>query len=151
MLIYRKAYLEDAVSLAARLRPADLAEVLASSGKSEVDALVDSWRISEECQVAVLDGLVICIWGVARDGQWGGVPWMLASPEVEHYGKRLVKHGRAWVALLMTRYITLSNYVHVDNHSSIKWLRALGFQIKPAVPFGNSQELFHPFSKVSHV
>lgn len=150
MLTYRKATLDDAVSLSSRLRPEDATEVALSSSESTEALLVHSVSMSQECYAAEVDGLVIALWGVHRYQLVIGVPWLLASPEVSRYAKRLVADGRAWVDHISITHPVLTNFVHAGNKSSLRWLKHLGFTIGQLYPeYGVGKAPFYQFYKHS--
>ena len=39
----------------------------------------------------------------------------------------------------------ISNHVHADNASSVRWLRRLGFTFSEAMPIGVNGEMFYEF------
>jgi len=92
MMVYREATLEDAVSLSKRLRKQDEVEVSLCTHESLESVLVRSVRSpsSVESWAAEVDGEVIAIWGVHRNLLVVGIPWLMCSPEVTRYAKRLV-------------------------------------------------------------
>jgi hypothetical protein len=150
LLTYRKASLEDALSLSTRLRECDSQELEYSTGEATAVSLEKSWRCSEECEVAVeASGKVIAIWGISRVSEHIGVPWMVGSVELARYSKRLIAHARPWVEKQSKRFACLANFVYAGNHTSIRWLEALGFTIGTAAPFGVAQQPFHKFYKTN--
>lgn len=148
----RKATPDDCLSLFPRLREQDRTEVALSSGCTTEWPLLHSLKVSRETWVAVDDNDVpFCIYGVAGvDGL--GSPWMLATPEVYRYSKRLVKDGRKWIDEIQGLYPALFNFVHSENTASIAWLRSLGFTIGELVPdYGVAQAPFYHFYRVRNV
>lgn len=150
MIRYRTATLDDAVSLSKRLRPEDATEVSLTSGDPLEVILVRSVTESEQAVVAEVDGLVIAVWGVRREMLVVGIPWLLCSPEVSRYSKRLVADGRSWVERINLSYPILTNMVYSKNTSSINWLKHLGFTIGELNPeFGVGKAPFYQFYKHS--
>ncbi|MCA8110255.1 hypothetical protein [Burkholderia cepacia] len=148
----RKATSADCYSLFPRLREQDRAEIALSSGDATEAPLLRSLVASAEAWVAVdSNDVPFCIYGVAEvDGL--GSPWMVATPEVYRFAKRLVKDGRVWVASIQERYTALFNFVHADNSASIAWLRSLGFTIGELVPdYGVARAPFYHFYRVRNV
>lgn len=144
-LTYRPATVEDAVSLSGRLRHEDMVEVHLASGKSPEEVLVLSLSISEVAEAAVVDGEVIAIRGIGGGGGIG-VPWLLCSPEVSRWSKRMVADAIPWVAHHLQRYQMLTNMVHAENTKAIQWLRRLGFTIGDLHPeWGAGKAPFHQF------
>ena len=46
---------------------------------------------------------------------------------------------------MLKTYRVLTNYADARNTTAIRWLRWLGFNILPAIPFGLDGLPFHPF------
>ena len=149
MITYRNANLFDALSLSTRLRETDRVELYHSTGEGPAAALKKSFEWSEEVECAVEDGTVIAIWGIVRVNDKLGVPWMVGSDALSRFPVRLVAYSRAWVARQLARYACLANYVHAGNHTSIRWLEALGFAFDPPAPFGVNQQLFMKFHQTA--
>ncbi len=144
-LTYRPATLDDAVSLSTRLRPEDVTEVLLASGNSPEEALVASMGISEFSEAAVVNGLVIAMRGISRYKSVG-IPWLLCSPEVSHWSKRMVADAIPWVSEHGKQYSVLVNMVHAENTKAIQWLKRLGFTIGPLTPdYGVGKAPFYQF------
>lgn len=152
-LSYRQATTEDAISLSKRLRTEDLIEVRLSSGKSPEEVLVESVGISEVAESAVVDGgEVIAIRGVSRLLETVGTPWLLCSPEVSRWSKRMVADAIPWVAHHCQRYSMLVNMVHAENTSAIQWLKRLGFTIGDLYPdWGVGKAPFYQFYRYNNV
>jgi len=148
----RKATTADCLSLFPRLRKQDRVEIALSSGDESEAPLLRSLGVSAEAWVAVdeLD-VPICIYGVAQVGGFGS-PWMVATPEVYRFSKRLVKDGRVWVSRVQADYPALFNFVHAENTASIAWLRSLGFTIGELVSdYGAARAPFYHFYRVRDV
>lgn len=149
-LTYREATLEDAISLSSRLRTEDLIEVQLATGKSPEEALVESVRVSELVEAAVCDGEVIAIRGIASAGEVG-VPWLMCSPEVSHWSKRMVADAIPWVAHHCKRFSVLANMVHAENHTAINWLKRLGFTIGDLhTEYGYGKAPFYQFYRYNN-
>ena len=118
--------------IAANMRPADRREVWASHRDTPYEALSRSLGASERAWAAIVDGQPVVVWGVARGGcvfSRKGVPWLLGTVALEKYWLEFLKQSRPWVDLMRDGYDLLENYVHGENHLSIKWLRWCGFQV----------------------
>ncbi|MBY4725704.1 MULTISPECIES: hypothetical protein [Burkholderia] len=73
-------------------------EIALSSGDATEGPLLRSLEASKEAWVAVDENNIpFCIYGVAEVDGFGS-PWMVATPEVYRFSKRLVKDGRKWIA-----------------------------------------------------
>lgn len=134
----RNATTEGAIWMAPRLREDDLIEILASSRLAPLDALLFSIRNSAEAYEGVVNGDIICMFGVgslsAATGR--GSPWMLGTQGVQDYWLLFARISRVWIDDIRTRYASLENYVDARNALAIRWLAWLGFTIGDPVPYG---------------
>lgn len=145
-LTYRRASMDDAVSLAPRLRPADAEEVRLSCGDDIEGALIQSVCDSDVAEAVVLEGRVICLRGITDGGAGVGVPWLLGSPEVTRFTKHLVGGAKRWVLDMEQKYPLLINMVHAENALAIKWLQHIGFTLGPLFPeWGVGKAPFYQF------
>lgn len=147
---YRAATEEDTVSLCPRLRKADVEELTLSCGPDILPILKKAVVDSNGTAMVALEGdKVICLWGVVTLPTMG-VPWMVGSPEMYKYAKRLVKDCKKWVEETSSRHSFLTNCVHVENHASIEWLKRLGFTIGATIPqYGVGKAPFYQFYMVN--
>lgn len=139
----RPATIDDAFSLAPRLRSADKVE-LEAQGHLDMDVvLAESIAMSKEVMAYELDGVVHAVFGVVDAGKFG-VPWMLGSDQLFSLGKALLCLPREYVPRWLKEHGFLMNMVHAENTRSIRWLQRIGFTIQEAVqePGG----AFHPFT-----
>lgn len=152
MLSY-KNHLEfaDCEALAPRLRQADVDECKAASGESPRSALLRSLTFSLETGCALEDGKVIAAWGLGQPYEGWASPWLVGAPEMEKYGKRLVRDARSTVTRWADHF-NLINYVSAANTKRLPWLRALGFTLGPLEPeYGHGKLPFHRFHRYRNV
>lgn len=149
------AQMTDIAELAPRLRPADVAEVLASGGHTAEQALLSSWLASRWCYTVYDQTGPLAMFGVSPWEENAGCPWMLGSQRLMDVHKRtFILGSRQVVARMQAEFTSLENYVDARNIASIRWLRWLGFTIHPAQPWGVSRLPFHRFTwtkETSHV
>ena len=133
---YRKAVIQDIDILAPILREQDKHEVWCSHGVNSREALQMSFLNSTECYSIIEDHLkLVGMFGVVNQGNGVGMPWMLASddlPKKENVATFLPQ-GKSWVEGLQKKYQQLYNYAHAENHTSLKWLKWLGFDCNEVV------------------
>lgn len=139
------AHLAD---LHGRYRDEDEREAFSASRLSAEDAVLHSIRRSGMA-VSVLDreGLAIAVFGVARPTMIGGigVPWMMGTRDLDRYAREAVEVGREVVGAIRGHFELLRNHVDARNTRAIRWLRAVGFEVLPAEPYGAFGSPFHPF------
>lgn len=142
----------DAVRAIARnLRPVDVAEIAAVHGRDIDLALLlrMSVDMSADPLVALADGEPIAVLGCAPAGTLlagFGVPWLLGTDGCDSHPRVFVAAGRRIVGQWHARHGLLLNRVSAANTASIRWLRAIGFEIHKATPYGVMRLPFHPFT-----
>jgi hypothetical protein len=136
-----------AVAMAPHLRPADAAEVYATSGRGPEEALTAALRRSTQAWTCLIDGEPACIWGVGPLSLVAGkgCPWLLGTEAVERHPLAFLRQSRGFLAIMLRTYSQLENHVDARNRLSIRWLRWLGFTIGPPLPYGFLGLPFHRF------
>ena len=140
------------MDLAYRLRPADVEEIKASSGRTPEEALCASVASSRKAWALVHNGRCEAIFGIAP---WPltsdvGAPWLLASERFETLGRYVLKQTDAYTSELEKEFPVLCNYVDARHTASIRWLRWAGFEITGfELHHGVERRPFYRFSKVS--
>lgn len=145
-ILIRQTHPRDIGALAACLRDSDRAELAAVGFDDPLPAIHGSVQVSTLCWTAMTEGgHVICIFGVSPyEGQTGS-PWMLGTPLLDRHARVLVRVTRSYIDRMIQVYPHLLNFVHADNHTSVRWLRRLGFTLAEPQPYGTRGELFHQF------
>ncbi len=139
-----------AAEVCGRLRRADYAEVAAATGRDPDRVLMASWEKSIYRWAIVRRDEVIGVFGVAPYTLMGrtGAPWLLGTDGMQRIKLRFVRESVTWVSHMLRLYPVLANWVDTRNRLSIKWLRWLGFEIKPEPePFGAERRPFYYFEK----
>jgi len=157
--VYTQKYLRpvqegDVEFIAANIRDQDRDEVRAKCGplRSIAGVIRSSLLDTPEAVTAIspTTGEPIAIIGAAAPTLLGGgigKPWMLGTPGVATAPRGFIQGGRAYVQRMLDLFPEgLENYVDARNSVSIRWLRALGFKMHPAQPYGEEQRLFHRFT-----
>lgn len=134
-------------ALKSRLRPLDLLEIEASSGRRPSLALELSWRVSEVCWTGLIKGEVVTMFGAGRKSLISrvGVPWMLGSQELSGAGLEVGRRSKEYVKEMKSHFARLENFIDARQTRSIRWLRWCGFSIEPAAPYGVKGLPFHRF------
>ncbi len=145
---------EDVEALIANLRESDLIECIAY-GRDDIPAGIrSSVNRSVLCWTGLADGEVASIMGCTPLNMLAGIgsPWMLGTPLLDRHSRVLVRETPAYIARMLSIFPHLFNLVHVENTTSVRWLRRVGFTLHAPVPYGEMGEMFHPFEmKASNV
>lgn len=141
---------EDAISLALRMRQADVDEVWASHHMAPLQALRASMAGSRDTRVGTADGFVICMFGVGGGTILvnSGTPWMLSSVELPEHAMRFLAGSREVIDEMYSKYDYLANHVDARNTLSIRWLKWLGFTVREPKPFGIDERPFCRFELI---
>jgi hypothetical protein len=73
-----------------------------------------------------------------------GVPWLVGTDVLTRHPCVLQREARRYIAAMLEAYPHLMNVVHADNRPAVRWLRRLGFTLRPAQP-AFTGALFHVF------
>jgi hypothetical protein len=143
--------LQHAAELAADMRSADALESLAALGLPPLETLHTSLSVSTLALSLVAKEGVLAMCGVApfprADGTEVGNLWLLTSTLVDKHPKAFFRAARLVVPLMLEAYPNgLFNFVDARYAKAVRLLRALGFHLAPAVPYGLGGELFFPFT-----
>ena len=144
---YVKPTIELVEEIARNMRQADIDEVWASSNCTPLEALMDSWKLSEFTTVLTVDGEACVMLGlVVRDMLSGhGIPWLLGTDNALKHKKKFFTESPEVINQMLNICPRLHNYVHSKNKLSKRWLKWIGFTICEPEPYGCEQELFHKF------
>jgi GNAT superfamily N-acetyltransferase len=136
----RPATLFDFYYIADHLREIDALEVSEAYGKPARDVVRESAQ-SLKAEVAIVDGLPAVLFGLHL-GKHYAAPWLIATDAVENIpNQTIAEESLNRVQAWLENYGYLRNRVHKDNHTSIEWLRWLGFTIA----FTNHASQFYEF------
>ncbi len=138
---------EHAEALAPVMREADTQEVWATSHSTPLEALERSLVVSRDTRAGLVDGRVVCMFGVGAGTalSLSGYPWLLASDELVRHAVRFLRESLSYVTWAMTVWTRLENFVDTRNSAALRWLRWLGFSLRHAAPFGIDRRPFHYF------
>lgn len=140
----------DIEALLADMRLDDLREAVASSDEPVDAAVCASVHASAVCYAVEIGGRLACLFGVAviHLAPATGAPWLLGTRWLDQNPRELVRASRQFLdEHLLRRFPQMLNYVDARNVRSIRWLRALGFTIRPAQPYGPMGLPFHRFDR----
>lgn len=137
-----------AVHISARMRRADIDEVMASGGHDPMTALRESLDSAAKAWTALVNDEPGCMFGVtALDILSGlGCPWLLGTNLVEKNSIAFLRRSKRYVAEMLDLFPYLYNFVDARNRLSIRWLKWCGFDFaKTPKPYGVAQLPFYRF------
>lgn len=145
--VVKAATMDDAVAIARKPRFADKMELWAMARMTPYEGLKRGLQKSDFAYTGFVQGVPICMWGVAPSAPLGrmGTPWMIGSWELDRHAKTFVKECRKYIDEMFRDYELLRNFVDVRNVKSINWLRWMGFEIGDIKPIGPDRLPFHEF------
>lgn len=131
----------DCRRLANRMRPDDIAEIRAMSGRAPIDSLLWGLRWSREAWVATVDNEPMCIWGVVGGegsvlGGQQGLGWLLTSDVLDDYPLMFWRASKQVLAGLLDRWASLTNMIDCRHEKALRWAQRLGFHFETPRPFG---------------
>lgn len=149
--IVRRPTIEDVEHIIAHIRKEDAEEITAFNGGNVRDILTKTPDMNKNAWVWERESKVHAIFGVnpVPNMDRVGVIWMLATKTFDDHFMVFAAACKAVVATMIGNYEYLFNYVHVENKKSIRWLKWLGFDVKPAEPIGVNGARFHRFEMVN--
>lgn len=139
---------EDVDILVANMRPADMAELLATHDCDPHHALLHAISISPHRWAMDVNGELGFIGGFVPVSLLGGIgsPWLLGTTLLNRYPGALTKVAMHYRDIGLGLYPVLTNYVDARNTKSIRWLRRLGYTIADeATPYGPQRMPFYKF------
>jgi hypothetical protein len=124
---------EEAIWISSRLRPEDIREIKASTGRTPEEIVPLSFDISEECFAvrSQNNDELIAIYGVADDPNDTslGVVWLLATPRMSSISRSFLRAAPKLLDHLAGHYTRgLHNLVDARNKLHIRWLKKTGFR-----------------------
>lgn len=139
--------------LAENMRAIDKKEVWAMSQKSPAEALFDSLGKASAglCHTALINDRPALMWGVGPAEEGAGIPWMLATDDLELVSRRFVRQSREYVEKMQAPFNMLFNYVHAENEISQRWLKWCGFYVETDKQHFFNDEPFYLFWRLKNV
>lgn len=127
--------------IAAHVRLADRDELYASAMVSPQEALEQSFSISKMAWTGLIDGVPVCMFGVAPVSVLStvGRPWMIGTDHLDRHPFVFLRRCRGCVETMRMCFDRLENHVDARNIRAIQWLTWLGFELdkpEPRGPFG---------------
>lgn len=141
--------LEHIEILAPNLSQADIDELIASSGRSPLQALMLGYNRGAECRTWLADDKPLAMFGIIYKTLISDdvIPWMLGSEELRKHARGFLSSSTATIKGWSEKYTYLENYVDIRHKRAVRWLSWLGFTIhKPAILVGPRKMPFFKFS-----
>jgi len=97
-------------------------------------ALIDEVHQSSRAFALLLDGEVVCLWGVHARSLLADTVyiWLLTSRAVEEHPVLFVRQSRRLREAMLAEFGTIEGVVAVDNPASMRWLQWLGASFAPS-------------------
>ena len=130
--------------IAANMRPEDVREIWLADRSSPIGALEICNIMSDKKFALLLEGEPVLAFGLERDGLSDNARgWLLATPQIAQVRRFFLQQSKPIFLSLTKEYALVYNYVHEQNTVALRWLKWLGFEIHPAIPFGAESAQFH--------
>lgn len=104
-------------------------------------ALVGYMTMSDRTYVGLVDGEIVCVWGVMRQSLMSdrGYLWMITAAAAEEHKFLIIRYSQRIIENLLKRYRVLIGECAVGNSQARKWMRLLGAEFSPpegqTIPF----------------
>lgn len=133
-VVFRPPTESDLDAIAANMRKLDRKECEVIAGLSPRAALAQCVEGAANPVVAEIEGRPVCVFGVSEASFLGqdGYPWMLCAEGIERHARVLLTVTPRFLGEMMDEFEHLSNVVHADNRSAIRFLRWCGFSFGEA-------------------
>lgn len=112
------------------IREATSADVSVVAKLEDQKPLVGYMTMSDKTYVGVVDGQIVCVWGVMRQSLLSdrGYLWLLVAPAAEDHKFLIVRYSQRIVENLLNRYKSLVGECVITDKRAQKWMRLLGAQ-----------------------
>lgn len=140
-----KATDEHLKYLALNMRDCDKNEVYIASGMNPYDALVYSCNVSDECNIILIDGIPLAVYGKVTDDDNNAVVWLVGTNEINNNKKSFYHITLKQIKKYLKKHDVLYNYVYRENSTSINWLKKVGAIFDEPKPYGKFNQLFMYF------
>lgn len=138
----RPAVADDAWLLAAVIRPADAAELLACSCPPPLESIQGSMASSAVTFAVELDGELACIGGVQVMAPISWV-WLLTGAAVDRHRKAFWIESQRVLGVLLKQYKVLTSRIDSRYEESLRWAKRLGAEVHPASVLPGERVPFH--------
>lgn len=104
-------------------------------------ALVGYMTMSDRTYVGIVDGEIVCIWGVLRQSMLSdrGYLWLIVTEASEDHKFLIIRYSQRIITELLKRYHVLWGECKTSDSRARKWMRLLGASFSqpegPTIPF----------------
>lgn len=90
--------------------------------------LMGYMTMSDRSYVGVVDGKIVCVWGVMRQSLLSGCGylWLLTTEEAEQHKFLLIRWSQRVIENLLQRYTILTGECAISDQRARRWMRLLG-------------------------
>lgn len=129
---------EHVAELAKTMRSEEVEEIKLTSRTDPANALTRSLEKSSEAFVAVINGDLCCMSGVAPYTVLSTTasPWLLTSRHMAKYPKELLRYTKIALEGWRYDYALLENYVDARYGAALRWAKWAGFTVDPVQEYG---------------
>lgn len=141
------ATFNDVEFIAAHVREADRIELWDSSHFTPEDALLCGLECSTKVWTGWYEDIPVAMAGIVPINVLCGeaLPWMVATTFVEQHVFAFMRASIKYLKEMQEAYPVLFNHVDPRNKNAVRYLRWLGFDIKPLQIMGAARVPFHRF------
>jgi len=129
------------------LSAADRAEMAASGLQDPPEVFADAARDAAVSYAVYLAGEPVAVCGCSAGPNGVGIPWMITTDKAAQAGPAGAVLSRRVVGEMQEHFAVLSNWVHCEHRRAIRWLKWLGFNVRPEAVGPNGA--FRPFEMES--
>lgn len=135
--------------VARRMRYIDRKEIYYMSALQPRSAVAVTTAHAVAAWTALVDGVPACIFGITRATRLSdvGVPWLLATDEMEKHRREIIRQSRDYYQRFVDCFPKMENHVLAENARVVRWLRWLGFDMQEPAPYGCFGASFIRFGK----
>lgn len=148
-----KATAEHIDPIAENMRQADAIEVWFAGHRTPHEALLDGFNMSVKAWTIIEDGTPIGMFGVSSASILGnvGIPWLLGTDAMLKIRRQFIRESMSYIDKMLALYPVLTNFVHVGNIASLRWLMWMGFDFDGPINAGPEDAEFFRFERISDV
>lgn len=141
MIVCREPSAADLEHVAANIRAMDRRECEEIYNCDPLEGMRESVARSPWCASVISDDVLICIVGVAADGDllsMRGMPWLIGIEGIEQHRRAFAVLTGPIIRRMEREYPLLSNVVLQENTLSVEWLTRAGFTLGAPVTIGRA-------------